>query len=124
MSNEEQHKAWLRERIEARRREIEQTYRDGLRILDEAERLLTQDNTTQVVTPLSMAIDNGNRSQRDLVLAALRAHGAATVDQLAEITGLDKPQVRGVLYAPKLKHRFGGKEIDGVMAYYLRPDQL
>jgi len=89
------------------RKEVEAQYHQALHAIDVLEKYMQQ--TASNVLSQSEGRDAwrtfGRRvrtSQRQLVLDVLRRCPGAGVDDLARETGLDKQQVRGVLYAPEI----------------------
>jgi hypothetical protein len=89
------------------RKEVEAQYHEALHAIDILEKYLQQSasnvlSSTEDRDQLRAFGRRTRTSQRQLVLDVLRRFPGAGVDDLARETGLDKQQVRGVLYAPEI----------------------
>jgi hypothetical protein len=89
------------------RKEVEAQYHEALHAIDVLEKYMQQTDSS-VLSP-GEGRDQwrsfrrpARTSQRQLVLDVLRRCPGAGIDDLARETGLDKQQVRGVLYAPEI----------------------
>jgi len=114
--------------IENLRAEVEAQYQEALHAIEILENYMQQSPSV-----LGHAAGKGQlrfvrrvqTSQRKLVLDALRRNPGSGIDRLASESGLDKQQVRGVLYAPKISQSIK-REItsDGLAKYTLVESDL
>jgi hypothetical protein len=109
--------------IESLRAEVEAQYQEALHAIEILENYMQQSSQVPGHPAAKGHPRLGRRvqvNQRKLVLDALRRNPGAGIELLASECGLDKQQVRGVLYAPKIAQLIK-REItsDGLAKYTL-----
>src|SRR3990167_7666910 len=105
------------ELVEQLRQQIDAQHAEAIRALEIVGKYLSDSPNQGIQAFPTIQPSNGKKSNRQLVMDALRTLHKPTIADLVRVTGLEKLKVRGVLYAPGYKQRIKSHVEDGV-AYY------
>jgi len=105
--------------VEQLRRSIEAKHVEALRALDTLAAYLVEPITAANGLPMQSKKRSPRSGTGDIRNAVIRVFGTdyTSVPAAVQKTGLTALQIRGVVTAPALKHKFAKKEVDGVMHY-------
>ena len=98
----------IREHIEELYADVQLQYEENIKALKQLEKTLLRSESDRKKAIRRVTAETGaslNVSNVNRVINAIR-ETPKSVDDLMEETGLSAQQVRGVLYAPKLQHKF------------------